>query len=199
MMIKQKFGAVTLALLGSLGATPSHAGADPFVGQVMCGGFNFAPSGWMEMAGQTLSIAEYEVLFQLIGTTWGGDGQTTFRLPDLRGRAIMGTGQGPGLSPRNLGDVEGTESETLAGSQLPAHNHAFAPAASTNDATAKTPAGNVAATKARTLLYAPGPGDVAMQASQSGSIGSGQPISNMQPYLPMKCLIAVFGIFPSQN
>ena len=189
-----------LALLGALGsATPSYADSEPFVGQIMCGGWNFAPVGWMELAGQTLPISENETLFNLIGTTWGGDGQTTFMLPDLRGRAIVGQGQGPGLSNHILGEVGGTEAISIGTAQMPNHSHSFQPRASSADATAKTPAGNVPASKARTTLYAPGPGDVAMQGVQSSTVGGGQPANHLQPYLPMKCAVAVFGIFPSQN
>lgn len=189
-----------LALLGALGGTaPCHANSEPFVGQVMCGGWNFAPQGWMELAGQTLSIADNEVLFFIIGTTWGGDGQTTFALPDLRGRAIVGQGQAPGRGNYLLGDVGGTESITIGAAQMPIHSHSFQPRGSSLDATAKSPAGSVPASKARTTLYAPGPGDVAMQGVQSSPAGGGQPVERLQPYLPMKCAVAVFGIFPAQN
>jgi microcystin-dependent protein len=148
------------------------------------------------MNGQLLPIAGNEVLFTLIGTTWGGDGQTTFALPDMRGRAIMGSGTGPS---HPLGEVGGTESETLGTAQLPPHSHGFNPQASLSDASATSPAGKVFANKARTTLYAPGPGNVAMQATVSGTSGGAQPLNNMQPYLPVKCVVAAFGIFPAQN
>lgn len=186
---------LALALWAALGQAPVHATNQPYIGQIMCGGWNFAPQGWMELAGQVLSIADNDVLFALIGTTWGGDGQTTFALPDLRGRVVVGSQ----ASLHPLGEVAGTESASLSASQLPTHNHVFYPPASSADATAKTPAGNMPATKARTTLYAPGPGDLAMQAVQSAAAGGGLPVDHMQPYLAVKCAVAVSGIFPSQN
>jgi microcystin-dependent protein len=191
--------AASLGLLAALCAGPARAGAEPFIGQVMCGGWNFAPRGTLELAGQLLPIAEYETLFTLIGTTWGGDGQTTFALPDLRSRVIVGAGQGPGASAHPLGQIAGNETVTLNSNQLPPHSHGFAPPASIGDATDKSPAGKVAATKARTTLYAPAPGTLPMQAVQSGSVGGGQPHSTMQPYLAIKCVVAVEGIYPAQN
>lgn len=195
------------ALVGGLAALisplPSTAAADPFIGEVMCGGWNFAPQGFMEMNGQLLSIAEYEALFALIGTTFGGDGQTTFALPDMRSRVVVGSGQGPGLSPRQLGEQGGTESETLTTAKMPAHSHFLAPPASLADATGKSPAANLASSKARTTLYAPGPGDVLMQAAQTTAVGgiggTAAPFDNRQPTLSVKCVIAVVGIFPQQN
>lgn len=182
------------ALLGGLGAAPAClAGAQPFLGEIFCGGWNFAPVGTMPLDGALLPISGNEPLFSLIGTTFGGDGQFTFQLPDLRGRAIADS------SGSDLGEAGGSESVTLNRSQLPVHSHGYAPPASGGDATLLTPAGAVAATKARTPLYAPGPGDVSMLAVQSGSSGSGQPIQRRQPYLAVTCVIATQGIYPSRN
>ena len=199
--------AVLPALVGGLAASisplPSSAAADPFIGEVMCGGWNFAPQGFMEMNGQLLSIAEFEALFALIGTTFGGDGLTTFALPDMRSRMIVGSGLGPGLSARQLGELGGTETETLTTAKMPAHSHLLAPPASLADATGKSPAASLASSKARTTLYAPGPGDVLMQAAQTTAVGGtggiAAPFDNRQPTLSVKCVIAVVGIFPSQN
>jgi len=192
---------VGLATLTS--PSPSTAAANPFIGEVMCGGWNFAPEGFMELNGQLLPIAQYEALFSLIGTTFGGDGQSTFALPDMRSRVIVGTGQGPGLSPRPLGEQGGTEFETLTTAKMPAHSHSVAPPASLADATGKSPAAGVASSKARTTLYAPGPGDVVMQAAQTTSVGgiggAAVPLENRQPTLSVKCVIAVSGIYPQQN
>lgn len=191
------------ALVGSLtlllSPAPSAAASNPFIGEVMCGGWNFAPQGFMEMNGQLLPIAEYDALFALIGTTFGGDGQTTFALPDMRSRVVVGSGQGPGLSPRQLGEPGGAESETLTAAKMPAHTHLVAPPASLADAVGKSPSGAVASSKARTTLYAPGPGTVAMQSAQTSSVGGNAALDNRQPTLAVKCVIAVFGIFPSQN
>ena len=181
--------AVLPALVGGLTALmtplPSAAAADPFIGEVMCGGWNFAPQGFMDMSGQLLPIAEYDALFALIGTTFGGDGQTTFALPDMRSRVVVGSGQGPGLSPRQLGEQSGTETETLTIAKMPAHSHGLAPPASLAAATGKSPAANLASSKARTTLYAPGPGNVLMQAAQSTTVGgvggAAAPLDNRQP------------------
>src|SRR5499426_4244130 len=97
--------------------------SEPFLGQIQPFGFNFAPTGWATCDGQILSIAQHTALFSLLGTTYGGNGQTTFRLPDLRGRVPVHQGQGPGLSPYTLGEVTGTENVTLITTQIPAHNH----------------------------------------------------------------------------
>ena len=199
--------AVLPALVGGLTALmsplPSAAAADPFIGEVMCGGWNFAPQGFMDLNGQLLPIAEYDGLFALIGTTFGGDGQTTFALPDMRSRVVVGSGQGPGLSPRQLGEQSGTETETLTIAKMPAHSHGLAPPASLADATGKSPAASIASSKARTTLYAPGPGNVLMQAAQSTTVGgvggAAAPLDNRQPTLSVKCVIAVVGIFPQRN
>ncbi len=195
------------ALIGGWAALmsplPSNAAIDPFIGEVMCGGWNFAPQGFMDMSGQLLPISQYEALFALIGTTFGGDGRETFALPDMRSRVIVGSGQGPGLSPRQLGEQAGTETETLTTAKMPAHSHVFAPPASLADATSKSPAASLASSKARTTLYAPGAGDVLMQAAQSSTVGgvgaAAAPFENRQPTQTVKCVIAVDGIFPSQN
>nr|WP_295078560.1 tail fiber protein [uncultured Roseateles sp.] len=199
MLLGRRALAIPLMGLALAGIPSAHAGTDPFIGQVMCGGWNFAPNGWMEMDGRLLPIAEYDALFALIGTTFGGDGQTTFALPDTRSRMVVSQGQGPGLSNRVLGQAMGSESQTLTSSQLPAHSHGYRPQGSLGDATALSPAGAVAANKARTTLYAPGPGTVAMQGVQSSVAGGSQPFQVQQPYQAIKCVIAVWGIFPSQN
>ena len=192
--------AVAGGLVALMSPLPSAAASEPFVGEVMCGGWNFAPQGFMTLEGQLLPISQYDVLFALIGTTFGGDGQTTFALPDLRSRVVVGVGEGPGLAPRVLAEKGGSESEVLTTAKMPAHTHGVTPPASLTDATAKSPAGAIASSKARTTLYAAGPGDVAMQAAQTSSVGgSGAPLDNRQPTLAVQCVIAVEGIFPSQN
>jgi microcystin-dependent protein len=105
------------------GIFPSRNGADPFLGEIYMGGYNFAPRGYAQCDGQLLSIAQNQALFSLLGTTYGGNGTTTFALPDLRGRSPMHQGQGNGLSNRNLGEKSGFETITLTTGQLPAHNH----------------------------------------------------------------------------
>ncbi|MES2130164.1 MAG: tail fiber protein [Pseudomonadota bacterium] len=177
----------------------AQAQAEPFLGQIMCAPYNFAPRGWAELNGQLLSIAQNTALFALIGTTYGGDGRTTFALPDMRGRNLVHYGQGPGLSARLLGEAGGTETVTLSAGNLPAHSHAVTPKGSTGDASQISPASGVAATKARTTLYAPGPGNIDMAPIQSAPTGASTPVGVMAPFLTVNCYIALEGIFPSRN
>jgi microcystin-dependent protein len=167
--------------------------AQPYVGEIKMFGGNFAPAGWMLCQGQLLPISENETLFQLIGTTYGGDGQTTFGLPDLRGRIPIHMGNGYTLAQQG-----GTESVTLTQAQLPSHNHPLS--ASTNGvSSAGTPA-DATATTGSTLLYA-APSGAAPDATMGplGAFGGSQPHDNMAPYLCVNFIISLFGIFPSQN
>jgi microcystin-dependent protein len=123
---------------------------------------------------------------------------STFALPDMRGRVLIHAGQGPGLSSRVQGETGGTETVTLTNGQLPAHTHTVTPQGSPADATLVSPANGVAATKARTTLYAPGPGTVAMSPVLTSPAGANQPVPNMQPYVTVKCFIALQGVFPSR-
>jgi microcystin-dependent protein len=211
-------------------STPAAA-QDPFIGEIRWVGFNFAPRGWAECNGQIMSISQNTALFSLLGTTYGGNGQTTFALPDMRGRVMVHVGMGPGLSNRDLGEVGGAEVHTLSVNELPAHDHAlgthahdipelsFGLRASSAAATSVSAAGNVLATATVigngnpkvTQIYNAGPADVSLgtggmtAASATGpatgmtsSAGGGQPHSNMQPFLALKCIIAIEGIFPSR-
>jgi microcystin-dependent protein len=169
--------------------------AQPYVGEIRMFAGNFAPVGWMFCEGQLLPIAENEVLFQLIGTTYGGDGQSTFALPDLRGRIPIGQGTGPGLSPRVLAETGGVEAVTLTTQQIPSHNHAML--ASNDIPTLATPANNVTGQSAA-KLYRPGAPTVTLDPAAAGSTGGSQPHDNMQPYLCVDFIIALFGLFPTQ-
>ena len=190
----------SLSALSGLYAAPAAAQAsDPFIGQIMCAGFNFAPRGWAELNGQLLPISQNTALFSLLGTQYGGNGQTTFALPDMRGRVLIHAGQGPGLTSREQGESAGSETNTLSVGNLPPHAHSFAPLGSTNDASSVSPAGKVAASKARTTLYTDPVGVVQMAPSATGLTGNGDPVSNMQPYVTVKCFIALFGVFPSRD
>lgn len=191
--------AAAACALFSLHAPASAQASDPYLGQIMCAGFTFAPRGWAELNGQILSIAQNTALFALLGTTYGGNGQTTFALPDLRGRVLMHAGQGPGLSSRDQGEVAGTETVTLNAAQLPAHSHTVTPMGSPSDATLQSPANGVPATKARTTLYAPGPGTVPMSPVLTSPAGGNAPVPNMQPYLVIRCFIATQGVFPPRD
>lgn len=177
----------------------ASAQAEPYIGQIMCAGFNFPPRGWAEMNGQLLSIAQNTALFSLLGTTYGGNGQTTFGLPDMRGRYLMHAGQGAGLTNRDQGESAGSEQVTLNSTQLPAHSHVVTPLGSTADATQISPGNGAPATKSRTTLYAPGPGTVAMSPLATSATGGNQPVPVMPPYVVVKCFIALQGIFPPRD
>ena len=173
--------------------------SQPFVGQIIAVGFNFAPVGWALCQGQLLPISENPTLFQLIGTTFGGNGQTTFGLPDLRGRAALGMGQGPGLGSYVLGQAAGVESATLAGAQIGSHVHGLSAAAT---ATTATPSSSVVlgTPDTTTPIYATGGTGATLTAGAvSTTPGGGQPHENRQPSLTVNYIISLFGVFPSQN
>jgi microcystin-dependent protein len=192
-------GAAAAALsLCTLHGTASAQATEPFIGQIMCAAFNFAPRGWAELNGQLLPITQNTALFSLLGTQYGGNGQTTFALPDMRGRVLIHAGQGPGLTLRDQGESGGTETVTLTNGQLPAHTHTVTPQGSPADAALVSPANGVPATKARTTLYAPGPGTVPMTPVLTSPAGSNAPVPKMQPYVTVRCFIATEGVFPSR-
>ncbi len=168
---------------------------DPFVGELRLFGFNFAPRGWALCQGQLLPIAQNTALFSLLGTTYGGNGQTTFALPDLRGRAPIGFGQGPGLSDRVQGQWVGAEQVTLVGAQLPPHNHTVG---ASSAATGKSPAGSYPAFTTGASSYG-GTADLQMSPTMVGGGGGSQPHGNMSPALVLNWCIALEGIFPSRS
>ena len=189
--------AVAAASLAPLQA--AHAQAEPFLGQIMCGAFTFAPRGWARLDGQVMSIAQNTALFSLLGTTYGGDGRSTFALPDMRGRSLLHDGQGPGLSPHIEGAAEGQERVTLTSAQMPAHVHSVTPLGSSGDATQVSPGNGVPASKARTTLYAAGPGTIGMSPVTTSPAGGNQPVPIAPPTLTVECFIALQGIFPSRD
>lgn len=168
---------------------------EPFVGQISLFGFNFAPRGWALCQGQLLPIAQNTALFSLLGTTYGGDGRTTFALPDLRGRMPIGFGQGPGLSQYVQGQVGGQEQVTLQAAQLPAHNHAVAASSAT---TGKNPSNAIPAVTPDGASYGT-TADMSMSPTMVGGGGAGQPHENRQPYLALNWCIALDGIYPSRD
>ncbi|MBN8944996.1 MAG: phage tail protein [Rhizobiales bacterium] len=167
--------------------------AQPYVGEIRMFAGNFAPAGWMFCEGQLLPISENETLFNLIGTTYGGDGQSTFALPDLRGRLPIHQGNGFILS-----ETGGAEEITLTINQIAAHSHPML--ASGNTGTGTNPQGNVLdQMSGAILLYKDQPPTVAMSAVAVNSVGGSQPHSNLQPYLCVNFIISLFGIFPTQT
>jgi len=164
--------------------------AQPYVGEIRMFAGNFSPAGWMFCEGQLLPISENETLFQLIGTTYGGDGQSTFALPDLRGRLPIHQGNG-----FILAETGGAEEITLTVNQIPAHSHPFL--ASTAIANQSAPTNNVVAQSSAADLYIEDTPDVNMAAQAIGSVGGSQPHTNFQPYLCINFIISLFGIFPS--
>ena len=172
--------------------------SEPFLGMIQIFPYNFAPRGWAFCSGQILPIAQNTALFSLIGTTYGGNGQTTFALPDLRGRVPISSGQGPGLSPYSLGQVGGVEAVTLLATQIAAHIHPFVPLANSGDATSGKPAGKFMAQSAN-AIYAATQDGTQMGSQTTGSAGGSQPHENRQPFLTLNFCIALEGIFPSRN
>jgi microcystin-dependent protein len=168
--------------------------AQPYVGEIRIFAGNFAPAGWMFCEGQLLPISEFETLFNLIGTTYGGDGQSTFALPDLRGRLPIHFGNG-----FTLAETGGAEEITLTVSQIPSHSHPFI--ASTQTGTSANPGGNVLDQTSGTIfMYIDGQGpDGQMAPGMISAVGGSQPHTNFQPYLCLDFIISLFGIFPSQT
>ena len=170
--------------------------SDPFLGQILLLPYNFAPRGWAFCQGQLLSISQNTALFSLLGTTYGGNGQTTFALPDLRGRVAISSGQGPGLQNYDLGGVGGNESVTLALNQMPLHNHQAL--AVDDDATTSIP-GNHALANITPAGYTTKNPTAAMSPGMIGNTGGNQPFQNLPPYLTLNYCIALEGIYPSRN
>lgn len=172
---------------------------EAFMGQIMPWPINFAPRGWAYCQGQLLQISQYTALFSLIGTTYGGDGISTFALPDLRGRVTVGAGASPGLSNYVLGQYGGTEKISLSADNLPAHTHPTP--ASSSDANAGIPAADLApASVPRTSdykLYA-SPADTSLAPTGNNTTGN-QPVENRQPWLALNYIICLEGIYPSRS
>jgi microcystin-dependent protein len=168
--------------------------AQPYVGEIRMFGGNFAPLGWMFCEGQVLPISENETLFNLIGTTYGGDGQTTFALPDLRGRLPIHQG-----GNRVFAERDGAESVTLAGNQMPQHTHSFIATKGLSSNTG--PTGHVVAdsTLAGAKIYAVTTGTSALAAAAVTTSGGSQPHENRMPFLAVSFIISLFGVFPSQT
>jgi microcystin-dependent protein len=173
--------------------------SEPFVGEIRMFAGNFAPRGWSFCDGQLLAVSQNDALFSLLGTIYGGDGRTTFGLPDLRGRIPIHQGQGPGLSPRKLGSKAGSEKETLTTSQMPSHSHT--PQGSNNQATSTTLSGNVLAkVEADAAMYVPT--KATPQNLINGIVantGGSRSHTNLMPTLCIHYIIALVGIYPSRQ
>ena len=169
--------------------------ADPFVAEIRIFPFTFAPKGWAECNGQLLPISQNTALFALLGTVYGGDGKSTFGLPELNARAPMHPGQGSGLSLHDLGEMGGSETVTLLQAEIPAHTHSMQGQpgiANSNSATGTF----VARPYGGGFMYAPGGTTVAMDERSLSAAGGDQPHNNMQPYLTLRFCIALQGVFP---
>jgi len=167
---------------------------NPFLGQIMIFGGNFAPRGWAFCHGQLLSIAQNTALFSILGTTYGGDGRTTFGLPDFQGRAVVSPGHGPGLSSYRLGEKTGTETNVLTNANLPTHHHSVHVPISTatgDESEGFLAAANIYAEEATSNAFYP---NVAV-----GSNGSNTPVNNMAPFTTINYIIALQGTFPSRS
>jgi microcystin-dependent protein len=186
--------------------------SEPFVGEIKIFAGNFAPRGWAFCNGQILAISQNSALFSILGTTYGGDGRTTFALPDLRGRVPIHAGTGPGLSPYQLGQRSGVENVTLGVNQIPAHGHPINVSSppvvrcSNQAGTTNSPVGNVLAqAPGGTNVYRPGAPNSNMNIGgfsaglSIGNTGGGQQHTNVQPFLSVHFIIALQGIYPSRE
>ena len=171
--------------------------SDPYIGEIRMFAGTFAPYGWLDCNGDEVAISDYDVLYSLIGTTYGGDGQNTFVLPDLRSRVPIGAGPLPGGSNYELAQMGGAENVTLQGQQVPAHTH---PLMATSSGQQQSPANALPASVSSTYnVYGPKTSPTTLQPASVGSAGGSGPHANIQPYLGMRFIIAWQGIFPTQN
>jgi microcystin-dependent protein len=185
------------AIATLLSTPPAHAGMDPFLGEIMMIGFTYCPRGWAEANGQLMPIAQNTALFSLLGTAFGGDGRSTFGLPDLRGRVAMHVGAGPGLPPVTIGQVLGAPTTTLTTGELPSHTHQLL--ATTDNNETPTPLGNTFATyRNNEAVYSDYQPNVNMNVAAIGHTGLNQPFDQHQPSLVVRFCIATAGIFPSR-
>jgi microcystin-dependent protein len=173
--------------------------ADPFVAEIRMFGFNFAPKGWAFCDGQLMPLSQNTALFSLLGTTYGGDGKSTFALPDLQGSSPMHPGQGPGLSLHDLGETGGTEAVTLLESEIPFHNHTEM--GSNTQSTQQSPTGNFSSGSLAARRYAPAATnpDVTMNPLIIAPAGGSLPHNNLSPYLVLNFCIALQGVFPPRT
>jgi len=171
--------------------------SEPFVGEIRIFAGNFAPRGWALCDGQLLAVSQNDALFSLFGTIYGGDGRTTFGLPELRGRIPIHMGSGPGLTTRQLGSKSGSESVTVTVGQLPSHSH---PMQATEElADSPNPGGNIAARSTTMDLYINQDPDTVLAATSVTSVGGSQSHPNVMPFLCLNFIVALTGIYPSRS
>ncbi|MBS8225781.1 phage tail protein [Vannielia litorea] len=192
--------ATTVALITP--SAPARAGADPSLGDVMIVGFNFCPRGWAKAEGQLLPINQNQSLYSLLGTQFGGDGRTSFALPDLRGRFTMGQGSGAGLTPRTAGQKGGAETRTMTVAQMPAHSHSVN--ANNLDGDRPGPGGKLLAAAptggtGNETIYSQDAPNVTMNPTMIAHSGGSQAFPVVDPFLALTHCIAIQGIFPSRN
>jgi microcystin-dependent protein len=171
--------------------------SDPYVGEIRIFGGNFAPAGWAFCQGQTMPISENDTLFTLIGTTYGGDGQETFNLPDLQGRVPVHMGTGTGLSAYTIGETAGVESVTLTIQQIPVHSHPLL--ASTAGGTTTTPESNLPASNNTAKIYLKDQPTGSLANTALTTAGGSQPHDNLMPIIVINYIISLFGVFPTQT
>ncbi|WP_417207644.1 phage tail protein [Antarctobacter sp.] len=175
--------------------------SEPFVAQITLFAGNFAPRGWAFCDGQLLAVSQNDALFSLLGTIYGGDGRTTFGLPDLRGRAAIHAGHGPGLSDYRLGARGGIENVTLTQIEMPSHNHGVRMRAESRAGNLTDPGGNMLAAGSPIYRTNTPADDVNLDAAtiQQNNVGGNQSHTNLSPFLGVHYIIALFGIYPSRN
>lgn len=173
--------------------------SDPFVAEIRIFGFNFAPKGWAFCDGQLLPISQNTALFSLVGTFYGGDGKSTFALPDLQGSAPMHPGQGPGLSERFLGEQSGTEFVTLLESEMPLHTHNVNAAGNFDIGDSNVATNNIMAKSVSGFAYIPSGNLTQLSDEALTIVGGDLPHNNMQPYLTLNFCIALQGVFPARG
>jgi microcystin-dependent protein len=190
-----------LAATATFASAPNLASADsnPYLGDILAVGQNFCPRGWTVAQGQLLAISEYTALFSLLGTVYGGDGRTTFGLPDLRSRVPMGRGNGPGLAPRVEGQKFGAETHTFTNAEMPSHSHAVR--ANNLEGDKGGPGGKLLAARVsgHETIYSDQPATRTMSAEMITHTGGGQPFSLQGPFLTLNYCIALQGLFPSRS
>ena len=193
-----KISVLLLFFVFGLNFSAQGQGQEGFIGEIRMFAGNFAPRTWAFCDGQLLPISQYSALFSILGTTYGGDGRTTFALPDLRSRVAIHTGQGPGLSNYRQGDKGGLETNTITINQMPSHNHTVN--AVNTDGNQSLPTNNLPAeTKVLDKEYSDINPNTTMNPSMINNQGGGQPVNNIQPYVVVNYIICIEGQFPSRN